>query len=438
MNSSDAYDALKRTAQLLRVDVFHSDPTRDREIVAGLQDTKVRIVADRRTAISRGGQTAIVTLFCQLEMMGIEVQLDVPDLDLVAPQPPLRAQRLAEGLLDYAEDLIPGGSSVGSQRPDLIFVMGNAKAAGAHVRLSWTDDTALVVPASQSVPSPSGNKLPFGAIAAAVAGAAEGIRAAIPVIAEHLDVAPCGDQGWRNPGTRSVKISLAHLFKGLDPKLGDVDAISGGAIMNACLYSLLRIPDLAGRLRVIEPERLDMSNLNRYALTRRSNVGDRKIDALSGYSTNRFEIVGEDRRLDRETVAELEPFAAKVLVGVDDIPSRWIAQEHCYDKRLIVGSTSHNFVLVSEHEIGTACAGCVHTKDDDTAGPIPTIAFVSLLAGMLQAARLLATPSPRGLGIDAWPLGLDGRRGIRAYTPTPARPCPVGCGASRRADRLTG
>ena len=42
-----------------------------------------------------------------------------------------------------------------------------------------------------------------------------------------------------------------------------MDLISGGAITNAALYALLRIPEITAAIRVIEPETLDLPNLNR-------------------------------------------------------------------------------------------------------------------------------------------------------------------------------
>lgn len=438
MSSSEAYAALCRTAQLLRLDVFESDPACDPQIADGLRATTVRIIADRPTARSRGGQTAITTLYGQLAMTGLQIDLDIPDVEVAGPQPPLRHDRLVDGLLEYSRDLIPGGSSNGSERPELVFAVGDTPAAGAHVRLTWADDRAMVVPAKHPVAAPSGDELPFGALAAAAAAASEGVRAAVPIIADRLGVQLPDRPAWLNPGTRRIMVDLGALLGGVETRLGDVDAISGGAITTACLYTLLRFPRLTGHLRVIEADILDLSNLNRYALARRSLVGCRKTAALSTYSTRRFEIVGDPRCFDASTVASLQPLATRVLVGVDHIPSRWIAQQHTLDRRLLVGATSHDFVLMTEHERGTACAGCAHPKDDATSGPIPTIGFVSLWAGILQAARLLCEPSQSGRGIEVWPLGLDNPRGIRTYAPSPIRQCPIGCLASQEAHRRAG
>ena len=56
-------------------------------------------------------------------------------------------------------------------------------------------------------------------------------------------------------------------------RLGAVDVISGGTITNAALYALLRMPAVSAAMRVIEPDLLNLPNLNRYALARRLMIG---------------------------------------------------------------------------------------------------------------------------------------------------------------------
>ncbi len=138
------------------------------------------------------------------------------------------------------------------------------------------------MPGSDSVPTPSGNALPFGAIAAAAAAAAEGVRAAMPAIAGTPGPAR---YRWAPDGrllARGVSHSgLGALLEGLNVELGELDVISGGAITNALIYCLMRVPNLRSSMRIIEDDLLDTSNLNRYALARRSQVGTRKSDVLA-------------------------------------------------------------------------------------------------------------------------------------------------------------
>lgn len=216
--------------------------------------------------------------------------------------------------------------------------------------------------------------------------------------------------------------------------VGEVDLISGGAITNAALYALLRIPGVTAAMRVIEPDLLDLSNLNRYALALRSMVESPKTDVLTSYATPTIRITGSRVLFGDETVPLLAPIAPRLLVGVDHIPSRWAVQRAAGSGWLCVGASSHDFVLVSAHPPRSACAGCAHTRDEDLVGDIPTISFVSFRAGLIQALEMIAHAagaSPAWTrSTHVWPLGLENRRGIHRFAQNPAPTCPVRCSAS--------
>lgn len=75
-------------------------------------------------------------------------------------------------------------------------------------------------------------------------------------------------------------------------------------------------------------------------------------------------------------------------IGVDDIPTRWMLAG-APANWMGVGATSHFESMASVHFPNSACAACLHPKDEVQAGPTPTIAFVSFLAGLMMAADLL-------------------------------------------------
>ena len=51
-------------------------------------------------------------------MMGIGISLDIPDVPLLAPQPPLRGTRLRTALLNYGGNLIRGNRcGIGLRKP---------------------------------------------------------------------------------------------------------------------------------------------------------------------------------------------------------------------------------------------------------------------------------------------------------------------------------
>jgi hypothetical protein len=126
----------------------------------------------------------------------------------------------------------------------------------------------------------------------------------------------------------------------------------------------------------------------------------------------------------------------RLLVGVDHVPSRWLAQHAAGAGWVCVGSSSHDFVLVSTHPPDAPCAGCAHPRDDGFTGDIPTISFVSFWAGLIQALELVAEAGGKAPGwarsTEIWPFGLDRARGIRPYPQAAVPACPVRCPASTR------
>jgi hypothetical protein len=439
LSDGDTRDSLSRTAHLLRVDAFgHRDATADRAIVDGLRTTTARIVADRHNLASVAGQTALVTLYTQLAMTGLQIDLDIPDLELLAPQPPLRGERLNRALIAYSDDLHEGGASSPTTHPDLTFVLGDTPSLPGDIVVAGGGTRALVAPGGTEVPHWAGDSA-IGAIAAAAAAAAEATRVAVAGIADRLGYTVADDHtgGWTPGPGRMVSLDLTGYDMG-PVDLGRVDLVSGGAITNAALYTLLRTR-AAGDLRVLEPDRLDYSNLNRYALGRRSSVGELKAEHLAGYSTEQLRIAGLPVRLDQSSRAVTGPLSDRVLVGVDHIPTRWEAQRQA-PGWLCVGATSHAFAMVTVHPAGGPCAGCAHPRDDDhPAEPIPTIAFVSLWSGLIQALELLRHAHRRtqesAARITIHPLGLHHPRGVARHVQHVQRhqTCPVGCLAAATA-----
>ena len=134
-----------------------------------------------------------------------------------------------------------------------------------------------------------------------------------------------------------------------------------------------------------------------------------------------------------------------MLVGVDHIPSRWIAQR-ARPAWLGVGATA-DFLAVSSahaasHMRGWGCAGCLYPVDDGVNLPIPTVSFVSYLAGLAIAARLVAQVrgaqrSGQGQALFMGTLRLD-LPGAQWIQPVPLHAgCPVDRDvSSKEASRL--
>jgi hypothetical protein len=440
--SGDAGEALARTVQLIALDVFGSplgeDQRLEAAIVRGLQGTTIRLVADAANLSSDTGQTALITLFGLLAMMGIGIDLDVPDVPLHSLQPPLREAGLRSALIAYGHDLIPNARICldrGVARPDLTFLLGDSSPAvdeGPLLRLTGTAWRCLV--ARDTQPRRWKGSWPLGALAAAGAAAAEGFRVALRRVSEATGRPIPKAPYWRF--SPDVRVELDLSAPGLTARpvdVKDVDFISGGAITTAALYCLHRIPGLSGNFRVIDADEISLDNLNRYVLARRSDWKKLKVDILARNETNRIRIAGIPVRFDDKSRMDLGPLMPRVLVGVDDIPSRGAVQRAA-DGFVCVAGTSHFYGIVTTHKPGQPCAACAHPEDDDTPGHIPTISFVSFWAGLMQARALLiesAGATPKAACLNIWPLGLDGPHALHPTGVAARSDCPIRCPASR-------
>jgi ThiF family len=429
------HEALDRTALLLRLDAFPGlGADRDAELVDVLRSVGVRVVADRANLASPNGQTALVTLVCQCAMLGLRIDLDVPDARQLVPQPPLDANLpLGSALAAWTNALFPGCLSRVAA-PLLTFAIGDT----ATIRAT---EPAVYVTGAEDVAALAGDRTgatrwhgigPWGPIGAGAAAAAEAMRAAIPTLAAQLGQPLSRDITWKP----RLFTPLRRQVPGPNGRpVGPVDVVSAGAITHATLYTLLRVPDFAADLRTIDPDILTRSNTNRYPLARAADIELPKVDQLAEFATDAVRIRGVRRRLNEDTLAAFGDLAPRVLLGVDDIPTRWFVQRQ-KPTWVGVGATSHAFVVVSDHLPGHPCAGCVHPLDDgNPLEEIPTIGFVSLWAGLLLAGTLLAPDAATRPGthrIEAHPMGLYGPDAVKLLPQVHNARCPV-CGPQTSA-----
>lgn len=432
----DAHEALSRTASLLDREFFGGKAEHS-EIVEGLLRTSVRITADQINAATAPSQHLIATLASLCARMGMSVELDFPEVRLTGFQLPLRGRQFRAALTELGDDLIPG-VQITPNRLDvnIAFVVGDSPSRDEDgLRLLADDWRAEIVPAARSG-RPLTAELPFGSLAASAVAAPEALRAALPSVAAAVGVDVI-EGPHRTSVTNEIALDLEPLFPCIPHStasdVGAVDIVSGGAITNSALYVLHRLPGVRGRARVIDHDLLDLSNLNRYNLARRSEVGNAKSDLLQQCGTEGLSIRGIRARYE-ETADQVIPLVDRVLVGVDHIPSRRAVQRSWPDW-LCVGATQGMEVQVSTHRRGTACAGCLHRGDLETDAIIPTISFVSFWAGLLQALYLLAAIAkvePAAASMMCWPFA-DAGPFLLPQSIAPQPDCEVRCPAARQA-----
>ncbi len=421
-----------RTARLLNL-VFFDGEADEVKISDGLRATRVRLVADAANLATRAGQAAVVSTFQLTARMGIGIELLVSDAPLVSVVQPLRQPTLATALLELGSDLVP--DSIITTEPDhshVTFAFGDT-TGGPHAIVVAADELSCHLRVrSCTEPTRISAECPLGGMAASAAAAAIALQAALPQI-ETATGQRISSRPRPSPGP-PVQIDLRALFPGLrlgPRRLGQIDAISGGAITNSLLHTLLWLTQVTADVRVIEREAADLTNLNRYTQLRASDDTRLKVDVLAEGGTNEIRIRGIDDLFTAETREAIAPLAQQVMVGVDNIEARWWVQQE-WPAHLFVGATDNESAVLTTHQPGQPCAGCAHPDPLPPGDFIPTISVVSFWGGFLQALALFAPPGP-ARRLTVFPFALGSNSWFHtAELPNGAR-CPIGCDASRAA-----
>jgi len=387
------------------------------------------------------GQGVITTLAGLLHAQGCQVRLVMPEVPIEGNQPPFEGTNLRAAIRHYAANTVPGAVVVAakeSHSDDLVFILGDSQWDGA-ARHAWRMAPDLwsgrLVPESARI-APVVGDYGLGAGAAAVAAAVEPFKCALRSVASDAGLSVPIPELLQETPWATIQLG-EDIGPPTEPELGTVDFVSGGAITNAALHALLRIRNLRGQIRIIEPENVELSNLNRYVLCRGSDVGASKAAVLASFGSRGLAIEPVPTKLERSTLPSVSPLGDLVIVGADSVPARWLAQAQ-WPEHLIVGATAEFMTMTSSHGYPGPCAGCAHPLDDDVNVTIPTVSFVSYLAGLFVATRALRHAMKPGDLIEhlvshLWPLRLDLAESTWWHPLQADSRCPVKCPASKNA-----
>jgi hypothetical protein len=418
---------LDRTLRLMGDEFGRGIP--DERLLAALTDTSVALVADEANLACHSAQTAFVTAAMLMARSGHKVALVAPNIELVGLQPPLVLGRLIDGLAEIGGDMLPGvkfETSAPSAMVDLAVALGDSTVdVPAHrtIRINAGPWSGAIQAEARSTRW-AADSWPLGALAAAGLAADEALKVAILSLLPHALNRDMTSAVFAY--TDEYSFALAPETSPTASDLGRLDCISGGAITNAALYCLARIPNVSVLGRIIEPEHAALDNLNRYVLLRRSAAERRAgkaVDLAAILAPCNLHFAAVPERFTEKTHLELAP---TVLVGVDHIPTRWTVQRARPDW-LVVGATSHWSAMASFHSLGLGCAHCLHPTDDPDDQLIPTVACVSFWAGLLSATYIARHAAGEVIPLDQQQIYLTPFRPEKLHrAPVPLRPrCPT-------------
>jgi hypothetical protein len=431
--------ALSRTTALIN-QVFFDGAANEEDIATGLAATTVKLTADEANMTCRAGQAALVTTTQLIARMGINIALDVPDVELATQIPPLRRATLRAALLELGEDLIPGILiSAQHENTELSFCFGDSQCDDGEPIWIAASELGCCLTRDQAHARRIECDFPAGALAASAAAAAITLDAALPNIerAAHLT----RSARLRPSSGPPVAIDLTKLFPRLHPRTLEaraIDVISAGAVTNTLLAVLLWLDHGPTSVRILDDDTVALDNLNRGLQFRASDAEENraKVDVLAESTTPTLSITGIPQRFTDENREQVLPLASHVLVGVDDVQARWRVQE-AQPEHLYIGATTNTEAILTSHHPGEPCAGCAHPDplEVNEGQFVPTISFISFWAGLLQACALLEEldrPQPASR-ITVFPFALGERTwGNVATLPTGAR-CALHCPASQAA-----
>jgi molybdopterin/thiamine biosynthesis adenylyltransferase len=376
---------LARTTLLLQIDLNIVEPSL---ILSALTDIVVVLHAEKHIVETFAGQVAISTAAMLMARSGHKVYINTPDAILLGDQPPLKGRFFHEALNHISGKLISGlHFSIGSPTAlaDIVVCFGNNTLSLPHgmrlVRAMWSKWSGTLDSMAISRTSTE-TSWPIGALVAATLAAAEVFKvAAIKLLSSSSNATHY--QELFAPIEIST-LRLAPEETACFGSLGIFDIISAGAISNAFLYSLYRVPGIVGRGRVFDGDKSDQTNRNRNMLLTSELLYQPKVFALSHFSQG-IDLTPINRHFDE---SDLMTLADQIIVGVDDVPTRWLLAES-QSKFIGVGATTHFNSMASVHYPLSGCIACLHPTDDFEQGPVPTVAFVSFLSGLMVAADFL-------------------------------------------------
>lgn len=237
------------------------------------------------------------------------------------------------------------------------------KAEGSVAYVGSDGWTFRISPSRPMGCGDSGN--PFGAAVAACIGVANVFRAVMkPYLRRALPDAEFSGSliDWSPTTESSTGPSLDDVVVEIDETLlGGV-----GAIGNAAVWALARVPDLKGELVLIDHQDVDLTNLQRYLLTDQSSVEALKVD-LAARQLRQWHgnlVVRAEPKRWGEYLRERNDWLIERVLTAFDTPAARISAQAALPRRLLNAWTQLGDLGVSRHlAFGRSpCVACLYPQ----------------------------------------------------------------------------
>jgi hypothetical protein len=144
-------------------------------------------------------------------------------------------------------------------------------------------------------------------------------------------------------------------------ELHDAFLVGVGAVGNSAAWSLARVPNISGVLHVVDPERVELSNLQRYVIPGDSDIGSLKVDLAARALRSTALDVQRHAHSWAHVVEELQHRIGLVAVAVDSEGARREVQASL-PRYILNAWTQPGDLGVSRHEFvgNDACLMCLY------------------------------------------------------------------------------
>ncbi len=310
----------------------------------------------------------------------------------------MAAEAMVDDLVSLALAINPKiGVGTDSGDATVCLAVGDSKvrAAGPIVYLG---SDGWVARASTKRPVGSGaTDNPLGAVAAACFGAANAFRAVFSSQLLNGDL------------DEDLSVSLLDYdpasTEPANPELGPVDLgeshlVGLGAVGNAAIWALSKVPRLSGHLHLIDHEEVDLTNLQRYVLATMADVGASKVALVEGFlRSTGLEARPHPERWGAYLAARDDWKLEKVAVAVDSAEDR-VGIQAALPRWVVNAWTQPEDLGISRHAFDgdQACLACLYLPRGEQKSEAALVAEAIGLPNEWQdvGARLLkSTPTEK-------------------------------------------
>ncbi len=275
------------------------------------------------------------------------------------------AERMVQDLASLARAINPNIEvRLDWEDATVCLAVGDPQVSGAGPTIYLGSDGWLARVSNKGPVSSGATDNPLGAAAAACFGAANAFRAVFSSQLQNGDL----DEDLTMSLLDYDPTSTARANPELGPvDLGESHLVGLGAIGNGAVWALSKVPGLSGNLHLVDHEKVDLTNLQRYVLATMADVDASKVALAEGFLRGTgLETHPRPERWGAYLAArdawKLETVAVAVdsaedRVGIQAVLPRWVVNAWTQPEDL--GVSRHSFD--GDH----ACLACLYLPEGE-------------------------------------------------------------------------